>query len=351
MISANSQESRYLSQRMYEVSRSFALVVQCLEEPLNHHMATAYLLCRVADNIEDCGQPPSWQQQRFAEFHHLLANPTAATTVLARWDQAEWPGLTTNEARMMGAEGGLPLWDIYAAIDERSRRSIMKWVSTMAEGMARIDDTASAPRVVHHNGVSFLADVSDYNKYCFYVAGTVGHMATELVSHHYGFSPELTAELSALSEACGRSLQKTNIVKDFSKDLGRGVSYLPGTWLEEVDFAPLSLQGAKTVWTQKVIDNVVDELRTATEYVLALPVSARGYRMASLLCLLPAYQTLLMAAKRQASLFTSQHQVKISRPTMAKCGWDAQMMVSDNDAIGAYGRRLEAEIDATFEAT
>ena len=49
------ERSSYLTGRVNEVSRSFALVVPCLEEPLDHHMATAYLLCRLADNIEDCG--------------------------------------------------------------------------------------------------------------------------------------------------------------------------------------------------------------------------------------------------------------------------------------------------------
>ena len=40
-------------------------------------------------------------------------------------------------------------------------------------------------------------------------------------------------------EACGRGLQKTNIVKDFTKDLDRGISYLPLTWLQEADFRDL----------------------------------------------------------------------------------------------------------------
>ena len=57
MAAVTKDQSDYLAARMNEVSRSFALVVPSLEEPLDHYMATAYLLCRVADNIEDCGQP------------------------------------------------------------------------------------------------------------------------------------------------------------------------------------------------------------------------------------------------------------------------------------------------------
>lgn len=61
-------QEEYLSTLMDMVSRPFAVVVTCLEEPLNHFMATAYLICRVVDNIEDCEQPPAWQGERFAEL-------------------------------------------------------------------------------------------------------------------------------------------------------------------------------------------------------------------------------------------------------------------------------------------
>ena len=61
-------QAAYLDIWMSKVSRSFALVVPWLEEPLNHLLATAYLLCRVADNIEDSRQPFVWKEQRFHEF-------------------------------------------------------------------------------------------------------------------------------------------------------------------------------------------------------------------------------------------------------------------------------------------
>jgi hypothetical protein len=55
-------QRRYLTITMDRVSRSFALVVPWLEDPLQDYMATAYLLCRALDNIEDCGQPLAWQR-------------------------------------------------------------------------------------------------------------------------------------------------------------------------------------------------------------------------------------------------------------------------------------------------
>jgi farnesyl-diphosphate farnesyltransferase len=341
-------EKRYLDDTMLKVSRSFAIVVPSLEEPLNHCMATAYLICRVVDNIEDCTQPFAWKQQRFQEFHQLIEEPASAPQILGVWGQESWPGLTQDESEMMGKGGGLSLWEIYARIPERTRATVRRWVSQMADGMLRVEDPDQRPLLVNRGGVRVLAAETDYNEYCFYVAGTVGHMATELVVVHYGLAEDVATKLLATCEACGRGLQKTNILKNYAEDLGRGISYLPYTWHREAEYAPLSLAGAPAEWKRKVIEDVVRELHDATEYVLALPYDAAGYRMASLMSLLPAYQTLLLASKRHSSLFTSAHHVKISRPTMAKCKWDAHSMLTDNDAVRRYSRRLEGEIDAVM---
>ena len=341
-------ENKYLADTMNKVSRSFAIVVLSLEEPLNGYLATAYLICRVVDNIEDCTQPFAWKQQRFQEFHRLIEEPASAPQILTVWRQESWPGLTQDELEMMGPARGLILWRIYAQIPERSRSAIRHWASEMADGMLRVENPEEHPLLEDRDGIRVLAAESDYNAYCFYVAGTVGHMATELVVVHYGLAEDVATRLLATCEACGRGLQKTNILKDFAKDLGRGFSYLPYTWHREANFAPLSLAGAPAAWKKKVIDDVVRELHAATEYVVALPYEAAGYRMASLMSLLPADQTLLLAAKQHAMLFTSEHHVKISRPTLAKCQGVAHSMLTDNEAVRRYRLRLEGEIDAAM---
>ena len=53
----------YLEKWMSKVSRSFAVVVAALEEPLSQRLAAAYLICRVIDNIEDCKSAPAWKER------------------------------------------------------------------------------------------------------------------------------------------------------------------------------------------------------------------------------------------------------------------------------------------------
>lgn len=342
------EQSAYLNHQMKKVSRSFALVVSCLEEPLRGQMAAAYLLCRVLDNIEDCERPFKWQERRYSEFLAMLDEPRLARETLTYWSQQPWPGLTTDEQKLVGPEGGHALWQIYEQIPEPARSSINHWASVMADGMGQIEDPNQSPRTRCYNGVELLADVEDYDRYCYYVAGTVGHMATELAIYHYHFDENVAEELMATCEACGRGLQKTNIVKDFVKDLGRGISYLPDQWLREVDYRPLSLAGALPIWSYKVIANVLSELRVAADYVLALPYTAAGYRLASLMCLLPAYQTLLLVARNHDRMFTADHRFKISRLTMAKCLLDSRSMIANNTAIRQYNQRLQAAVEEAF---
>jgi farnesyl-diphosphate farnesyltransferase len=343
MTLSTTQQS-YLDAQMNAVSRSFALVVACLEQPLRAHFATAYLLCRVADNIEDCTAPAGWKAERFADFERMLAQPESAPTVLPGWEAAPWPGLTANERRLMGAAGGHELWSIFAAITPLERAIIAHWAYALADGMRRLDDPDHEPHFVEQAGVKVLVRPADYDRYCYIVAGTVGHMATELVTCCYGVNGAAGVSLQAASEACGRALQKTNILKDFAEDLERGVCYLPDTWLQATDRSPLALAGASNEFKQVVFADLCADLHVATEYVLNLPLTARDYRMASLLCLLPALQTNRLAAQRSDRLFTAAHGYKISRVEMGRCMLDARRMVGDNAQILAYSRHALAQI-------
>jgi farnesyl-diphosphate farnesyltransferase len=347
-LSLTKAQKGYLNASMNKVSRSFALVTPCLEDPLNDYMAVAYLVCRVVDNIEDCGRPLDWKKLRYSEFNQILSEPAQAREILSCWEAEDWPGLTPDEKQMMSVEGGLPLWQIYAQASDEIRSSIHRWSLVMAKGMESTEDPDRPPSFINRQGVRLLERKRDYDQYCYYVAGTVGHMTTELVISHYGLTKETASVLTGLCEACGRGLQKTNIIKDFKNDLARGICYLPDEWMQETMFSPLSLDGAPLSFKQKVIKDVLHELCDFVSYFAALPHEAAGYRLASLMCLLPAYQTILKAARNHEKLFTPEHQVKVSRLTFYRCIRDAKSMASSNEAVMHYAREIERQIDKTF---
>lgn len=350
-FTVTSNQKTYLAKTMKGVSRSFALVTPAIEAPLNDYLSVAYLICRVVDNIEDCDQPFTWQQQRFAEFNYLLQHPADAAPTLRQWEQEDWPNLNADEAAMMTVADGLILWQIYATIPEPSRQAIGRWAEAMSLGMERVQNPADNGLFVERAGIQLPATEDDYNQYCFYVAGTVGHMSTELVNIQYDINGRHAQTLLELSESCGRALQKTNIVKDFAKDLQRGVCYLPDTWLMEVDYSPLRLAGAPHAWKTAVIQNVLDELEDSLQYVLNLPLTAVGYRRATLITMIPAYQTLLVAAQKLPQLFTIDHHVKISRYTMTQCLLDANRLAQNNQTIATYITNMHQKVTDILEQT
>ena len=62
-------------------------------------------------------------------------------------------------------------------------------------------ESRGAPLLEVRDGIRVLAAESDYDAYCFYVAGTVGHMATELVVDHYRLADDVATKLEAACEA------------------------------------------------------------------------------------------------------------------------------------------------------
>ncbi|MFN2246166.1 MAG: squalene/phytoene synthase family protein [Candidatus Promineifilaceae bacterium] len=348
-MSLTAVQHRYLAEMMQKVSRSFALVAPAVETPLDDYLAAAYLICRVADNIEDAQQSYSWQQARFAEFMGLLKEPETAELLLTDWEEQDWLGLTADEQAMMARSEGLALWEILAGMPGEMRISINHWVSQMVFGMERSNNPAGSDFFVIRHGVRLPVGVSDYDMYCFYVAGTVGRLISDMAISFYTINGSAAQSMRIGSEIFGRALQKTNIVKDFTSDLRRQICYLPDAWLSEVNYRPLTLSGAPAAWKRKVITNVLAELINSVEFLITIPLNALGLRKACLMMMLPAFQTILLAAQNMSRLFTEQNVVKISRITMLECVLKANNLAGNDNAIREYAREFAVQMEQQLE--
>src|SRR5438034_1070405 len=100
-----------------------------------------------------------------------------------------------------------------ARFDEQQRAAIQRCIEVMCYGMHHFQSTAS-PRG--------LPLSSDLDSYCYYVAGVVGEMLTELFCGH---SPQIAQQRTGMHEldvSFAQGLQITNILKDVWVDRGRG---------------------------------------------------------------------------------------------------------------------------------
>jgi phytoene/squalene synthetase len=183
----------------------------------------------------------------------------------------------------------------------------------MTRGMAEFA-ARSGPR----EGLAALATVADLERYCYYVAGTVGHLLTGLFRiHHHRMAAARVARLEDLATSFGLGLQLTNIIKDVADDRRRGWSFVPSELCELSGLRPDDLQdpshGAQAHEVmQALIAKAKAHLRDALTYCTTLPAAAYRIRIFCLTSLYFAVRTLRLA-ERDPRLLDPAHKVKITR--------------------------------------
>ena len=154
------------------VSRTFSLSIRLLPGDLGAAVRCAYLLCRIADTIEDEPQLPAEDKAS------LLRR---ASDVLRRSPQ---PRASSRRARRTHhREGGAPASRRTTPISSSSRiarsrqrhaQHVRHWVREMIAGMRKFV-------LAYPHGVR-IQTLDEYKEYCYYVAGTVGYPAHRSVA-------------------------------------------------------------------------------------------------------------------------------------------------------------------------
>ena len=303
-----------------EVSRSFALIIPRCPPPLDGAMCVAYLICRVADTIED--EPSLDDDQRdilYDAFLDALDEPSDPT--LAVDFRSAWTVLPGDEyGRLID---GFPLvLAAYRSLPAEVQPPVVRCVNEMVDGMRQVRPVEVA------NGIEFLCrDLDDFEQYCHYVAGTVGVMSTTLFETRLDptclGSPDRWREQG---RRLGLGLQMTNIIKDCRVDAERGVSYIPSGCVDLSRPAYRLYHIARANLTGRAIGH----LDAGLEYVLAIPVDETGIRTFLLGSLLPAIATLETAAPG------TQYHPKIDRAKMAEILTFIDARLTDNDALRSW---------------
>jgi farnesyl-diphosphate farnesyltransferase len=71
-------------------------------------------------------------------------------------------------------------------------------------------------------------ELADTDRYCYFVAGTVGELLTEIFAFEGALREEASSAHFAESVDFGKALQLVNIAKDFHGDLREGRCFWPG---------------------------------------------------------------------------------------------------------------------------
>ena len=207
----------YQTEALRGVSRTFALTIPQLPDPLRDVVGNAYLLCRITDSIEDepALSPP--QKRRFADRFVGVVEGRADAEGFGRELAASLSSSTTAGERDLVANTPTVV-RITRRFGRGQRRALARCVRVMAEGMSAFQELDTS---------GGLKDLRELDRYCYVVAGVVGEMLTELFCDYSDEIGERRREMMPLAVSFGQGLQMTNILKDVWEDLGRGACWLP----------------------------------------------------------------------------------------------------------------------------
>jgi farnesyl-diphosphate farnesyltransferase len=262
-----------LARLLRDVSRTFALTIPQLPLPLRKVVGNAYLLCRIADTIEDAAALSADDNRRLSlAFSEVVAGRADAQAFAARLLPLLAPGATAAERELV-QETPRVIREL-RSFTPAHQAALARCVAIMADGMAAFQATASTDG---------LPDLPGLDRYCYVVAGCVGEMLTELFC---GYSTEIDrhrATLMPLSVSFGQALQMTNVLKDVWEDRARGACWLPRDVFRDCGFDLSQLRAEH--YDERFGDGMRTliaiahaHLRDALAYTLLIPPQERGIR-------------------------------------------------------------------------
>ncbi len=295
---------------LIKTSRTFALSIPVLEEPMRDEVTVAYLLFRIADTFEDAHVWPGERRvQALRDFAGLLDDysPRAAQRLTRQW--LEVPPTEHEGYLELLAEtpSVLERWHGYEA-DAREilRLHTVRTALGMAEYVERTDDS----------GRLELHDMDDLSSYCYVVAGIVGEMLTDLFLLHEAALDSSAEPLRGRAATFGEALQLVNILKDAADDAEEGRSFLP-----------------QSLDRDEVFTRARSDLGVAQEYVSMLQTegATRGAVAFTALPVLLAWETLDTVEREGPG-------AKVTRPRVAEivAGLQARLD-AEQPAVGSLG--------------
>jgi farnesyl-diphosphate farnesyltransferase len=323
---ASASDLKYQQSILPGVSRTFALTIPVLPSKLAEVVTNAYLLCRLADTIEDDVGLSNEQKSVFHRRFVAVVNGDEPAETFAR---DLLPLLST---RVLPAEKDLvanaaAVIRVTHGVSAAEQSALTRCMSVMCAGM---------PEFQRNKSLRGLDTLDELGTYCYYVAGVVGELCTDLFCLH---CPELRPrrdEMMRLAVSFGQGLQMTNILKDIWDDRQAQACWLPRSVFDHGNFdlerlEELHLTDEFREGLNELIGIGHAHLRNALEYTALIPKREVGIRKFCLWAIGLAVLTLRKIHRNPA--FRSGSQVKVSRRSVKATIFATNMTLMSNRAL------------------
>jgi farnesyl-diphosphate farnesyltransferase len=309
------------------VSRTFAIGIRALPGDLGRAVLVAYLICRIADTVEDA--PGIAPEVKGPLLDRLLTCFDGAEASDAY--PALCAAVTGEPAHLALVRHADLVFAHFRTLPAPTQAIVRRWVAEMAMGMKKFV-------FLYPDGIR-IQTVEEFREYCYYVAGTVGYLLTDLWHEH---SPAIgRTRYERLRETCrafGEALQTVNILKDVAHDARVENSiYVPEQLLREHGSSQAALLAAERIpETRGAVERLIQlawaDLDDARRYLLLIPRRAVRIRLFCILPLLYAHATLRDLGQTSAMLRPGGS-VKISRREVKALLTAALLLAGSNRAV------------------
>ena len=319
---------RFAREVLPSVSRTFALSIRVLPGALGRAVRAAYLLCRIADTLED--EPTLAAASKAA----LLDELTRCFDDSAAAD--EFPNrvtaITGDAAHVRLTQHADLVFVLYRSLPVATQVHVRRWVGEMIGGMRKFV-------LLYPHGIR-IQSLEEYKEYCYYVAGTVGYLLTDLWHEHVpSIGDRQYAVLREKCRAFAEALQTVNILKDVATDAEQENSiYIPEELLRQhgsshaTILAPDRLRGTREALAT-LVQLAWHDLEGARSYLLLIPRRAVPIRLFCVLPLLFAYATLRDLTRTPQAL-ARRDVVKISRREVKSLTLFGFLVILSNRGLG-----------------
>ncbi|WP_419160953.1 phytoene/squalene synthase family protein [Candidatus Palauibacter sp.] len=308
-------------------SRTFAVGIQILPDPLRGEITVAYLLLRVSDYLEDNQELRDDEKVALLnEWRRVLDGGGEREALIERLGES---GEDTPDALV--ARHAKAVLDGLDRLAPAAHEILVRHVRRSSAGMARWTLRGS----VFHTE----ADLDDY---MHEVAGRVGHLLTELFVLRLSGLGNERERMMALGREFGLALQTVNVIRGLHEDRHRGWVYVPASFLPDTDvgaaelFEPANHEAAMTV-LGRLVSKADGHLAAARAYMRMIPKRHHRVRLFCLLPLLFAVRTLAISRTNPEVL---DRETKMTRREVVAITRHARIMGFSNRWIDWYCDRL-----------
>ncbi|KAJ2725468.1 bifunctional farnesyl-diphosphate farnesyltransferase/squalene synthase [Coemansia sp. Benny D115] len=232
-------------------SRSFAAVIQELNPKLRDGICMFYLVLRGLDTVEDDMTIPGARKRDVLERFHEIIYEDGWTFKESGPDEKD--ALLLVEFDVVIRE--------FKRLPKGYQTVIADITKRMGAGMAKYTRTR-------------VDSLEDYDDYCHYVAGLVGHGLSRLFAES-GLEDKSVGENLELANSMGLFLQKTNITRDINEDVLDGRCFWPkGIWSKYADSEEMLISKANREQGIKALNemcaNVLAHIPDVIEYLSSI---------------------------------------------------------------------------------